>query len=152
MANYELTKEQKKSVEQKIDKMLETMTLAEVNLEVGRFQDELHYLDTHFFIPVDFELKDDKQKNFISHNIFVGFQLHKKIRTSQNANVFKYISNQQIVDIFVNGTLKKEDLQFEETQQEPRGQFIHYSQLSGVANDFKELRNSVIGAVEKQLI
>ncbi|MCL2621780.1 MAG: hypothetical protein FWD32_01980 [Firmicutes bacterium] len=142
--NFKLTEKQKKEIEQKADELIEALGFEKAHLEIGRFQDELYYLDTHFFIPVDFENQDEIQKHYIGHNIFVGFQLHKKIRPAQEANIFKYISNQQIVDIFVNNKMKKEDIPFKEIEQEPKGKFIHYSQLSKIAKDFKELREQTI--------
>jgi len=85
------------------------------------------------------------QRDFIGHNILCGFNLDK-ISKGQNANVFKHISNQQMIDIFVNNKLKKDDLKFEVNAEYKN--HIHYSQLFGVAKTFQEIRTATINQVK----
>jgi len=146
MANYKLNKKQESQVADKLDDMLKNISLSEAHKEVGRFQDELEYLDSCFFISKDPKFSKEQLDKIEAHNVLVSYNLDQ-ICQAQKANIFKYISIQQCVDIFINQKLTKDDLNFEQTTEFGKD-YIAYSQLYEIAQTFRKVRDEELAKIK----
>jgi hypothetical protein len=102
-----MNKQQRKKIQATRDYF--AMSQDEKN-EVLRYSIEMRALDERFFIPVDFNNLDAVQKNYIEHNEN-ELRIVKQHEQVHGIKIFKYVTYEQIENIFIKGTLKKEQIE-----------------------------------------
>ena len=88
------------------------MTKIEI-AEIFRFKTEKEYLDEKVFMPVDFDLikKDDEfHLAYRQYNLEILNTL-AEIEKEEGKKVFKYITYQQMADIYINGKMQLKDVE-----------------------------------------
>jgi len=124
-----------------------------------RFKTELDWLDKKFFIPVDFDIVEEDEKNpdlkniavqrqygYISYNYDI-IEMLQDFDKQHGISIFKYITYQQMADVYVNGDMKKEDIKAQLIF-ENEG-YANSLQFGTYADKFKEYRNVVVDELSK---
>ena len=127
-------------------------------MEMLRFRGELKAIDTKVFIPITFdysqnvkpsEYLDTLQKNYLYYNCKILKEI-MEIHKMNKKKIFKYITTEQMADIYIGGKMKLDDLQVK-LKLTNRG-CCDSLQMYAYTDKFKEMRDAVIqGLKEKGL-
>jgi len=116
----------------------------EQKIELQRYSIEIDALDKRFLIPIDFNAVNEY---FVEYNKrAIGYLMDYEKRHGKK--IFKYVSYRDMVDIFINGTLKTE--QIESKIILSTDGYATAMGFDRAADKYKEFRNEWIEAANKK--